>query len=207
VSASVTAALPRNLAELVEENRFVGREFLLWLWFESEIHETNVRATAAGPCSLWIETQITLAAEGVESRLKGPMPAASPEAKEALRQGKLPREARMRMLIGDLEYAWVMKADELAIGGLKVPAQLTKDTDKYEALYERMRLVEQLETQLEALFADFLALRMSTSWDEVVVPLLRSWTNDGELDLGRYASARTKKRPRGRAAVADAVPS
>ena len=31
-----------QLVDRVEKRRFVGREFLLWLWFESEIFETNL---------------------------------------------------------------------------------------------------------------------------------------------------------------------
>ncbi len=194
-----------DLVELVDANRFLGRELLLWLWFESEVNETQLAPTGADGCALWMEAQLTLAAEGEESRLKGPTPSTSPEAKEALRQGKLPREARLRMVHGEHEFSWLMKADELAKGGLKVPAQLEAEGDKYEALYERMRLVEELEAQLDALFADFLALRLSPAWDQVVVPLMRRWARGAALDLRAYASLRARGRGRAKARAAAAA--
>ena len=69
-----------DLVDRIERNRFVGREFLLWLWFESEVFETNLAPTGQGRVALWIETRMTLAFEKDESVLKSAMPAASPEA-------------------------------------------------------------------------------------------------------------------------------
>ena len=50
-----------NLADLIEKRRFVGREFLLWVWFESEIREGRVEVEGFGPCEIFLEGQITLA--------------------------------------------------------------------------------------------------------------------------------------------------
>ena len=189
----------KNLAALVEMNRFVGREFLLWLWFESELYETNLAPSRGDRMALWLETQLTLANEGEETRVKSAMPGAAPEAKQALRQGKLPRETRLRVVLADLEYAWKMKADDLAIAGLKVPSQLKAKDDKYEALYERMRLTEMLETQLEALFHDFLSLRLDAAWDKSVVPDLRRWARGKPVDAKAYGQLKTRlvgKKPR-----------
>ncbi len=176
----------KDLAQLVEQNRFVGREFLLWLWFESEIYETNLSPSGGEPMSLWLETQLTLASEGEEARIKAPMPGATPEAKQALRQGKLPKTTRLRAVLGAAEFDWAMKADELAVGGLKVPAQLKADDDKYEALYDRMRLVETLEAQLEALFADFVALRLDAAWERGVVSEMKRWARGKDVDEPSY---------------------
>jgi hypothetical protein len=182
----------KNPAELVDMNRFVGREFLLWLWFESELYETNLSPSRGERLAMWLETQLTLANEGEETRVKSAMPGAAPEAKQALRQGKLPREARLRVVLNELEFSWKMKADDLAVGGLKVPAQLKAKDDKYEALYERMRLVEMIEEQLEALFHDFLALRLDGAWDRTVVPDLRRWARGKPIDEKSYASLKLK---------------
>jgi hypothetical protein len=181
-----------DLAALVEKNRFVGREWLLWLWFESELHETHLRASNGKTCALWIETQITLAADQEEARIKSGMPATTPEAKQALRQGKLPKQARMHAVVDDHEFCWVLKADELAVGALKVPGELKADADRHEALYERMRLVEELEAVLEALFADFIALRLSPAWATGVVPALQSWAYGERVDEKAYAAVRAR---------------
>jgi len=182
----------RNFAALVELNRFVGREFLLWLWFETELYETNLAPTRADRISLWLEGELTLADDTDETRVKSAMPGATPEAEQALKQGKLPKQTRLRAVLNDFEYSWKMKADDLAIAGLKVPAQLRAQDDKYEALYERMRLVETLEAELEALFHDFLALRLDSAWDRAVVPELKSWARGKRVDEKAYRALKLK---------------
>ena len=52
--------------------------------------------------------------------LKTAAPGAAPEAKEALRQGKLPREARLRLVSGEREYAWHFKGDTLGLANLSI---------------------------------------------------------------------------------------
>lgn len=175
-----------DLVERIERNRFVGREFLLWMWFESHLFETTLSPSNGSTCSLWIETRMSLAFEKEESVLKSVTPAATPEAREALRQGKLPKEARIRMISNELEFAWVFKADTLGLASVNIPAQLKKKEDEaHEILYERMRLAEELEATLEALYSDFLSLRLSEVWPEVV-SLLRRFAQGKKVDERAY---------------------
>jgi hypothetical protein len=189
-----------DLITRIETNRFVGREFLLWMWFESVVFETNLAPTGQPSCALWLETRLTLAFDKDESLLKTATPGAAAEAREALRQGKLPREARLRLTSGDREYAWMFKADALSIGGLAIPAELDIKKDEIsEVLYERMRLVEALEATLEALWSDFLALRLSEAWSATVLPALVKFAHDEEIDEDAYTKAKQRvlaKKPR-----------
>ena len=190
----------KDLVERIEQNRFVGREFLLWLWFESQLFETNLAPSGQASCALWLETRITLAFEREESVLKSGAPGGAPEAREALRQGKLPREARIRMITEDREFAWLFKADTLGLASVALPAELTKkDDDAHEVLYERMRLVEALEATLEALWSDFLALRLSEAWEATCVPVFGQFAHDEEIDEAGYTKAKQRalgKRPK-----------
>jgi hypothetical protein len=200
----------RDLAERIERNRFVGREFLLWLWFESQVFETNLAPSGAGRVALWIETRMALAFEKEEAVLKSSALQQSPEAKQALRQGKLPREARLYLSTGEHEFTWVMKADSLGTGSLKIPSQLKKNDDEpQEVLYERMMLVTELETILEALWNDFLSLRLSEAWEDVVMPALRRFAHGKKVDEAAYLAGKQrfigKKKAKGGAARADAL--
>ena len=179
-----------ELVDLVEGRRFLGREFVVWLWFESEMQETNLRPTGVDPVSMWLEAQITLVLEKEESRLKGAIPASSPEAKEALRQGKLPKEAKMRLIRGEREYAWTLKAESLALSGLKLPTQLKKQDEKHEVFYERMMLLEDLEETLSALYVDFVHLRLSDAWEEDVVPRMKSWAHGEKVNAEAYLATK-----------------
>lgn len=193
-----------DLVERIERNRFVGREFLLWLWFESEVFETNLAPTGMGRVALWIETRLALSFERDESLLKSAAPAASPEAKEALRQGKLPREARLRLTNGEREFAFMLKGDTLSLSSVAIPAELKdKGDEMHEVFYERMRLLEELSAILEALWSDFLVLRLSDAWDGSIVPLLKKFAHRQRVDDGAYLQIKKKalgkKGPRGKA--------
>lgn len=182
----------KDYAALVELNRFVGREFLLWLWFESELYETNLRAHGKEPLALWLESNLTLVSEAEETRIKSAMPGATPEAKQALRQGKLPKSAKLRAVLNQNEFEWSFKADELAFSGLKVPGVLKSKDDAHEALYERMMLRAELEEQWVALYRDFLALRLHDAWETTVVPAMKAWARGKDVDEPAYA--KLKKR-------------
>lgn len=179
-----------ELLDLIEGRRFMGREFIVWLWFESEMQETNLRPTGVDPCAIWLEAQITLVLEKEESRLKGAIPASSPEAKEALRQGKLPREAKMRMVRGDREFVWTLKADSLGLSGLKLPTQLKKTDEKHEVFYERMMLLEDLDATLAALYTDFVHLRLSDAWDDEIELMMQNWAHGEKPELETYLATK-----------------
>jgi hypothetical protein len=182
-----------DLVTRIEQNRFLGREFLLWMWFESVLFETNLAPSGQPPIALWLETRMTLAFERDESLLKTAAPGAAAEAREALRQGKLPREARLHLITGDREYAWLFTADTLSLRGLAIPAELdVKKDEAHEVLYERMRLVEALEAMLEALYRDFLALRLSEVWAAAVLPALARFAHDEDIDEDAYTQAKQR---------------
>lgn len=182
-----------DLVERIERNRFVGREFLLWLWFESETFETNLRPAGGSPCALWFETRMTLSFEKDESVLKSASPASSPEAKEALRQGKLPREAKLRMTNGEHEFAWILRGDTLAFASVAIPAELKdKGDDVHEVFYERMRLLEELEAILQALWGDFLTLRLSEAWNASIVPMLKRFADEKRADADAYLQVKKR---------------
>jgi hypothetical protein len=188
-----------DLVDRIERNRFAGREFILWLWFESELFETNLAPTGQGRVALWIENRMTLAFERDESVLKSAMPAASPEAKEALRQGKLPKEARWRMNSGERDFAWVLRGDTLQLASVAIPIELkNKDDEVHEVFYERMRLLEELSATLEALYSDFLGLRLSPAWDAEIVPMLKRFAQEKRVDETAYLQV--KKRTLGKRA-------
>jgi hypothetical protein len=180
-----------DLVDLIEKRRFVGREFLVWMWFESELCDGLLGVEGFGTCEIRLEGQITLVQEKEQSRLKGAQPSGEPEAHEALRQGKLPTQARVRVSAGELEYAFLFGADTLALSAIKIPNVVKEEGD--EQFYERMYLVEELEALFAALYGQFLALRLSTAWDEQVLPAIRAWVRGDELihpDVYRKMRAR-----------------
>jgi hypothetical protein len=210
-----------QLLDRIEKRRFVGREFLLWLWFESELLDATLSTRAHGSFGFWLEKRLLLSAGKQSTRITAPSPGLGREAKEALLAGQLPESAGIRITRGDDETSFQFNAERLAIIGLKLntvldqapepePADLVaelkgqrrgraaksgpaRDEDAdYEKFYERMQLTQSLEAVIEALYADFLALRLSDSWSRDVVPQLRAWAAGEEIAADAYLTAKKR---------------
>lgn len=203
-----------QLIDRIEKRRFVGREFLLLLWAESELFEATLSTEKHGSFGLWLERSLVLS-EGREStKITAPLPGAGREAKEALLRGQLPESAGLRIAWHDDETAFVLKAESLSVSGLKLKTVLDKDDapnplleeltgrgpkrpkrstepdDDREVFYERMALTQEFEELLEALYRDFVELRLSERWEGVVVPMLRRWVVGEPVDADAYLAAR-----------------
>jgi len=211
-----------QLVDRNEKRRFVGREFLLWLWFESEIFEATLSTQKQGSFGLWIDRLLVLSVGKEVTRIKGAMPARSREAKEALAVGKLPETASFHLSLGDREFGFTLKAERMALTGLSLPTALGKEDDapilledrppppkkkkkgsaedererdsdeRHESFYERMHLAREVEALVEALYREFLAIRLSEFWHQGVVPTLASWVLGDEVEVDEYREARER---------------
>jgi recombination associated protein RdgC len=169
-----------DLVERIETTRFLGPEFLLWIWLYGSIVEETVSLGKLGEWSVWLEGTLALQsvfdpAEGVSVR--GASPAASPEAREAVKAYKFPTRARLVMRQDPRDFRFVLNATRFAISAGDIPAVLTEESD--DAFLDRMHLVDELMTLLDRLFATFLQFRLSPVWAEAWEPAVAAWT--GEL--------------------------
>ena len=165
-----------DLLDRMEKSAFLGREWLVWLWFKSELFQGPFALADHGQVEVWLETQLTLEAEAQsleKSALRGPAPSVAPEAHEGLRQGKLPTGAGIGIRQGEQTFACSFKADAFSLSAVRLPTLVQEQTD--EKFYERMFLLEQLESMLEALFDEFLELRLSKRWESDLLPAIRAW--------------------------------
>ncbi len=213
-----------ELVDRIEKRRFVGREFLLWLWFECEVFEGTLSTKAEGEFGMWIERQAVLSAGREVTRIKGSYPAGTREGKEALLRGKLPETFGFHVSKGDHESTFVLKAETMAISGLSLPTVLgkaeeapalrvdrpppprkrkkggsvddeaaAKSDEDHESFYERMQLTRDLEGLIEALYRDFMTLRLGPAWGELVEPALHAWAGGHEeVDADAYRKARDR---------------
>lgn len=184
-----------DLLENIEGRRFLGREFLVWMWFESELFEAQTSAHGVGEFELLFEKQITLESGGKkdkeQSKLRGANPAATPEAREALRQGKTPTMASLRLRRDDQEFSFQFNADAFSLSGAKLPSVINEKDD--EPFFDRISLIEDLEGYIEALYADFSLLRSSEAWSKLVMPALLRWVFDkDQADVTTYRKARAE---------------
>lgn len=209
-----------QLVDRIEKRRFVGREFLLWLWFESELFDGTLATAKHGPFGLWLERRLALTSGKESTKITAPLPGLGREAKEALLRGQLPKSAGIRIAWKGDENCFVLDAEALSVAGLKLHNVLEQeeeeegpsleelkammqerprkgrkgkreaDDESYEVFYERMRLTEEFEALLAALYRDFLTLRLGPAFAEHVAPALRRWVRGAELDAEAYRLAR-----------------
>lgn len=189
-----------DLLDAIEAGRFLGREFLVWLWFESEVLEGQFEMPDGERFELWFENQLTLESESAEqeiTRMRGAAPTTTSEAHEALRRGKLPIQARVRIERGQQAFGVVISAKTMTLTSATLP-QLIKEEEE-ERFYERMYMIEELEKMVDALYERFLTVRLSTVWDTKVLPIIRGWVaQPSEVDVAKYRAARSEAEPIGK---------
>jgi hypothetical protein len=166
-----------DLITKINRTRFLGPEFLLWLWHRADVQEGRFGGEGEN-FELYFDSRIVLESQGEirdQSVIKSETPTDTPEAREALRTGKLPMEAKLRILIGQNQWTTTFKAEALQLSGTKVPALLAKDDE--EALHERMHLMEELEGVLEALYSQFLQERLDDDVWREHIGVMRAWVS------------------------------
>lgn len=75
-----------------------------------------------------------------------------------------------------------------------------RELEEEAAFQERMTMTREVEDLLATLYRDFLALRLSRTWDAVIVPTMRRWAAGEPVDGAQYRRARREgaKRERGK---------
>jgi hypothetical protein len=179
-----------DISTAFEKYRFLGQEFLLWLWYASENDPEAITKNCGGQdiaCDLETALGDTIVIEnttgfgakekitikGEESDLK--------EAMLALKKGGMPVQYKMTMESGDQEkFVFTIKADDLSLSGLKCKVAEPKEKDEIEgAVLEKMYLDGKVVGYIDALFLYFVRSRISGAWDTETVPKIRKWVNNG----------------------------
>jgi hypothetical protein len=159
-----------------EPKDFLGNEFLLWLWHEADHRSGIITTESAGEVTLYIDRSLDLdCAYGQTGRdtLRGDGPSRMPEAKDALRSGKLPRRAGLVIDAFKQQYSLNFNPESIAFGCAKLPE--VEDAETARVVFEeRVSLIRDLCQSIDGLFDTFLKVRTSSSW-EGQVNGLRKW--------------------------------
>ncbi|OPY04430.1 MAG: recombination associated protein [Syntrophus sp. PtaB.Bin001] len=173
--AAATSGLP------AVDRTSLGREFLTWLWFKSEERNGVISLPGTGDIELLLVRRLvlesgdgeyaeTVVCQGMHSDLK--------EGKEALRQGKKIKEARIRLDKDEGTWEFTLKADRFSFQSLKLPVMTDKLDDQEDrdgAILERIYLVETATKTMTQLFRLFLEIRLSPNWLSTEAPRIKNW--------------------------------
>jgi recombination associated protein RdgC len=145
--------------ELIEQGRFLGEEFLLWLWMRG-LTEGGTSGQDGDTSACFVDDDVQLASERgdvKELSLRKGNPQESLEAFEALSRGMRPCKAKLRILAGDMEWVFTLGAAQLEVSAMKLPPTQAKDL--HGRVSDRLFLLEEGTAHLERRFVLFLKYR------------------------------------------------
>ncbi len=149
----------------------LGREFLTWLWFKSEERNGMIMVPGGGETEVHLVRRLVLESgdgEYAESVVCQGMHADLKEGREALRQGKKIREARLQLTRDAATWEFTFKADRFQFQSMKMPVvmDLDEEDNRDGRVLERIYLLEAVIRSMDQLFALFLTLRLSDVWQQ-----------------------------------------
>jgi recombination associated protein RdgC len=157
-----------------------GRDFLTWLWFKSEERNGMIALSHQEEIEVVFTRRIVLVSgdgDYAEQIVCQGLHAGLQEGKEALRQGKKIKEARIRLGMDTDVYEFTFKADRFHFQSVKLPETLDDDDDqdKEGKNLERLYLIERPCKMMEKLFNLYLGIRLSVQWDAQEIMRMNKW--------------------------------
>jgi hypothetical protein len=173
-----------QLLERARNSQFIGREFLVWLWFKSDIQEGRFSLGEAGDAELWFDGRIVLQSDdddgtekviclGENSHLR--------EARFALTKYKTITEAMLKLIIGDNQWSFILDSTWMNFKSFKTPKVMQDTEEDPEGLfYEKLYLIDQALSAIDFIYSSFIKIRLSPGWATIELPALLNWIKEGK---------------------------
>jgi hypothetical protein len=163
------------IAKGPEPKDFLGNEFLLWIWHEADAR-TSIVGTEAGDITLMLDKSLDLECaygQSGKDSLKGDAVSRMPEARDALRSGKVPRKATLIIDANRQGFTFTLNAEAVSFSSLVLPE--VEEADSPRTLYEeRITILRDFCKSMDALYDVFLKTRASSAW-EGQTAAIRKW--------------------------------
>lgn len=154
---------------------FLGNEFLVWLWHETETHGGVIKTDSAGEVAIVLDQSLELeCAYGQTGKdsLRSEGPTRMPEARDALRCGKVLRKAGLILESGGHQFTITLNAETLGCSGVKLPD--VEEADEPRVIFEeRIAMLRELGKALDGVFHAFLKLRAGSTWESQTTAIRR----------------------------------
>ena len=168
-----------HLLEKVRETEFLGREFLLWLWFRAETERGFFDVGEKERAEVWFDGKITLRSEnekGVETIICSGNTSNMREARFALTEEKKVVQATVKLAMGDNQWSFTLDSTWLNFTTFKSPRVVQdREEDPDGVFYEKIFLMEKAISAMDKIYAFFIKLRLSPEWDNKEGPELAGW--------------------------------
>jgi hypothetical protein len=171
-----------DIAVAYNRFKFLGDEFLTWLWFVVEQDPLILRNADPDLSSFEIGNRIVLEKKHKEAferiTIKGE-DAGLEEAKVALQNGALVSELNLIYRSGQQKWQFTLKGESLNLSSLKTPkiAVPQSPEDVEGSVLEKIYLYDKILQFLEKLYKKFIKLRTSGRWQSHEIYLIKKWLN------------------------------
>lgn len=175
-----------DLVDLISEKRFLGQEFLTWLWWKSEERGGSILLPDRGDITVVFEKHMLLEygeGESSEKLVCTGLQAELQEARTGLQMGKKLEQARLQIVHADYEYNFTLAAALMEFRNVRLPKTAgteggnSNDPEETEGMIlERIYLFEELVRLMDELFGLFIKIRVSEQWRDELQKV-REWVN------------------------------
>ncbi len=180
-----------DLVDILKEKRFLGQEFLTWLWWKSEERGGSLMLADFGEITLSFEKHMLLESgdgDAIEKLVCSGLQSELQEARTGLHVGKKLEQSRIVLAHDSFEYHFTLVGSTLDFKNVKLPETEKTDNQGGESaeetegkILERAYLFEQLVKMVTACFSMFLHLRMTPEWADEVVKVRRWIAKNAEV--------------------------
>jgi hypothetical protein len=166
-----------------EANRdFLGNEFLLWLWYYADAISDTIQLPDATEAAFMFSGGVKVddpAGRSGYGTLNSDSAPRLPEARTAVRHGKLPRKAALTVVRQGEQFSFILQAETLAVTSAKLPPP-GDDVSGRGIAEHRLQAVRNLAETVEQMYAAFLARRMAAGWADELDGM-RAWLSRGRV--------------------------
>ena len=160
--------------------KFLGEEFLTWLWFVVDQNPDILKEADPDLTSLEIGNRIVLEKRRKKEieriTIKGEN-AGLEEAMLALQKGALVVELNLIYRSAELKWQFTLKGESLNLSSFKTPKIASPEgpEDIEGVVLEKIFLYDKILQFLEKLYKTFIKSRVSTRWQKSDVSLIKKW--------------------------------
>jgi hypothetical protein len=171
-----------DIAIAYNRYKFIGNEFLTWLWFTIETDQPFFKTVDETISSIYLGNRIVIENDINDARemitIKGD-DAGLEEGILSLRKGAVVIEMNLAYKSENQEWKFTLKGESLSFSGLKVPETGPVETaeDIEGMVLEKAYLYEKPIDLVNRLFNVFLKLRSDVKWNQKTVPKMKKWIN------------------------------
>jgi hypothetical protein len=169
-----------DIAVAYNRYRFLGNEFLTWLWFAIENDMDSIRRCDPDLVDLHVGNRMVLENKRANSKENITIKADDAGLEEsllALSKGALITDLHLVYKSGPVEWQFAVKGEGLSFSGLKLPETGVMETgdDLEGVLLEKIYLYDKIFDFLDRLYGVFINLRLSEQWSGRILPELKRW--------------------------------